>query len=142
MAAASLGVPVATLEDLVVEIEESWPRAEVEMALIEGAGGVASPLAADGDNADLARALRADIVLLVADAGLGVINGCRLAVHHLDPLPTFVHLNRFDPGSELHRANADWLAEREGLTVTTDIATLAALLAPDTAAGVAGEELT
>jgi dethiobiotin synthetase len=128
MAAASLGAPVPTVEDLVREIDQSWPATGVDIALVEGAGGVASPLAADGDIVDLARALHAELALLVADAGLGVINSCRLSVNHLAPLRTVAHLNRFDPGSELHRANAGWLGERDGLTVTTGIAALAALL--------------
>jgi dethiobiotin synthetase len=128
MAAASLGVTVPTIKGMVRELDESWPAAGVDVILVEGAGGVASPLAADGDTADLARALDADLALLVADAGLGVINACRLSVNHLAPLPTVVHLNRYNAGSGLHRANAGWLAERDGFTVTTEIPHLAALL--------------
>jgi hypothetical protein len=67
-------------------------------------------------------------VVVVADAGLGAISASRLAVRHLAPVPSVVHLNRFDPGSDVHGANARWLAEHDGLTVTTEIAALAALL--------------
>ena len=31
-----------------------------------------------------------------------------------------VYLNRFDERDELHRANRDWLATREGLEIVTD----------------------
>jgi dethiobiotin synthetase len=131
MAGDALGAPVPTIEGLVSELEDSWPEAGVDVAVVEGVGGVASPLAADGDTADLARVLGSDVVIVVAEAGLGAINSGRLSVHHLAPMPTVVHLNRFDPGSDLHVANARWLVEHDGFKVTTEIGALeAALLAP------------
>jgi len=39
-----------------------------------------------------------------------------------------VHLNRFDGDDDLHRRNRDWLADLDGLRVTTDVPALAALL--------------
>jgi hypothetical protein len=43
--------------------------------------------------------------------------------------PTVVHLNRYDDGCDLHVRNRAWLAERDGYDVTTEIASLAALVA-------------
>ena len=75
---------------------------------------------------------------LVADAGLGTINSVRLSLAALattgasgatgatgatgraddvPPVPVVV-LNRFDPASELHRRNLDWLRHTDGTDVT------------------------
>jgi dethiobiotin synthetase len=132
MAAEVLGRPPFTVADLAEEI--AWPDG-VEVGLVESAGGVRSPLAADGDATDLAAHLRPDLVLLVADAGLGTINSVRLtadavrAAWDRSPGPTLVVLlNRFDPHDDLHRRNAAWLADRDGLSVVTAIEPLAALV--------------
>jgi len=98
----------------------------VGVGLVESVGGVRSPLAADGDTAALAAALRPERVVLVADAGLGTINSVRLSAAALAPWPTLVILNRFDPASELHAANREWLAGRDGYDVVTDAADLVA----------------
>jgi dethiobiotin synthetase len=119
MAAEAMGIPPATIDDLAGEINQRWPTRLIDIGLVEGAGGVASPLAADGDNASLAWRLPADIVILVAQPGLGVINLVRLCSRALRPLPTIVHLNRLDQADPLHVRNRDWLVDREGLTVTT-----------------------
>ena len=124
MAAAALGLPVPSVRELAGEIEASWGSGDVQLALVEGAGGVASPLASDGDTASLSREVQADLVVLVADAGLGVINSVRLSEAALSPQPVIVHLNRFDPDDELHRRNADWLTERDGYRVTTTVGAL------------------
>ena len=130
MAADALGLAPFTIADLVREIGDP-PAATV--VLVEGAGGARSPLADDGDTVDLVRALQPELVVLVADAGLGTINLVRLTVRALAPARVAVHLNRFDPDDALHRANRDWLATREGLDIVTDIEALvdriAALLA-------------
>ena len=136
MAAQALGREVPTIGALATLIRQSWMVAGVglttsdaiELALVEGAGGVASPLAADGDSADLARMLRADRVVLVADPALGVINAVRLSVAALRPLPVVVHLNRYDPGDDLQHRNAAWLRDRDGFTVTTSVAELLEVL--------------
>jgi len=96
--------------------------------LVETAGGVRSPLADDGDVRDFARSLAPDVVLLVADAGLGTLNGVRLTVGALldagaASLPKVsrlvVVLNRFDPADELHRRNRSWLRQHDQLSVVT-----------------------
>jgi dethiobiotin synthetase len=121
MAAAALGRPPFTLADLVAEL--SWP-AGTDVALVETAGGVRSPLAADGDAVDLAAALRPAISLLVADPGLGTINAVRLSADALAGHRPVVFLNRFDGGDDLHRGNAAWLRDRSGLRCETTITDL------------------
>jgi dethiobiotin synthetase len=119
MAAEKLGIPPPTTAELVDEIDGSWPSLPVDLGLIEGAGGVASPLAVDGDTAELARRLSADAVVVVADPNLGVIHSVRLTRLALPAVPMVVYLNRFDPGQDLHRSNLDWLSNRDRLTVVT-----------------------
>ena len=118
MAADALGRPAFTLRDL--EAALGWPSdaGGVDVGVVEMAGGVRSPMAADGDCADLVAALAPDLVVVVADAGLGTINAVRLTV---EALPsggaTVVVLNRFDPDDELHERNRAWLADRDGLPI-------------------------
>jgi dethiobiotin synthetase len=120
MAAATLGACPPLIRELIEEINEGWPSPGADVGLIEGAGGVASPLAIDGDSSDLAKGVGADLVVLVADAGLGTINAVRLAARALEPLPLVVYLNRFDPGQELHSRNRAWLTEVDGLQLCCD----------------------
>lgn len=122
MAADRLGLPSIHLEALVEET--SWPEG-VEVGLVEAAGGVRSPLAHDGDAVDLAGRLSVDLVLLVADAGLGTISAVRTAVAALGRLPVLVVLNRFDARDALHVDNRRWLSGRDGLDVETDLEVVA-----------------
>ncbi len=116
MAAEALGLHVPTVAELAGDV--SWPGSAVDVGVVETAGGVRSPQAADGDVVDVARALRPDAVVLVADAGLGTINAVRLSLEALNgPGHAVVVLNRFDPSSELHRRNRDWLRHRDGACV-------------------------
>ena len=121
MAAAALGRRVPTMAELAGGLAEGsgWP-AGVGVGIVEAAGGVRSPLADDGDSVDLARALDPDLVVLVADAGLGTIHAVRSSAAALAGWTLAVVLNRYDPGSDLHRRNRAWLAERDGLPVYTD----------------------
>ena len=112
MAAQVLGKAPFRIADLVDEM--SWPS-PVAVGWVETVGGPRSPVAADGDSADLAAALDPDLVVLVADAGLGVINAVRLSATALGPSPVVVALNRYDD-SELHRRNRGWLSA-EGFDV-------------------------
>jgi dethiobiotin synthetase len=123
MAAALLGRPGFTVSDLIAETAVS---ADMDVVVVEGAGGARSPLADDGDNVDFARALAPDVVLLVADAGLGTINAVRLADAPFRALgfAVVVALNRFGP-DPLHAANQTWLRERDGFDTVTDPAALA-----------------
>jgi dethiobiotin synthetase len=127
MAADVLGAPAIRLSDLVDEVAASWTSPPADIGLVELAGGVRSPAAEDGDGVDLTAALAPDLVLVVADAGLGTINAVRMTVDALGTdTPVVVHLNRFDGDADLHRRNRDWLADRCGLVVTTDLGELAA----------------
>ncbi len=117
MAAEALGRPLFAMADLVGELR--WPAEPVDVGLVETAGGVRSPLAADGDCLALCQALDPDFVVLVADAGLGTINSVRLTLDALAAVgaPVVVVLNRFASGADLHGRNLEWLRARDGLTV-------------------------
>lgn len=128
MAADALGLPPFTIGDLATELA---PAPDATVMLVEGAGGPCSPLAADGDTVSLGRAIAADVVVLVAPAGLGTINAVRLSAA---PFATggggprvVVALNRYDGEDDLHRRNHGWLAA-EGFHLVTDPAELAAEL--------------
>ncbi len=127
MAARKLGAPPFGIADLVCELQ--WPP-EVAVGWVEGVGGPRSPLADDGDTVDLAAAITPDLVVLVADAGLGTINAVRSAAAPFRGIELAVALNRFDPENALHHENHRWLTEREGFAVVTAPAQLAARLAP------------
>ncbi len=118
IAAQVLGLPPFTVSDLRDEL--SWPTDGVDVGVVETAGGVRSPQADDGDVCDLSAALAPDIVVLVADAGLGTINSIRLTMDALTgggagtAPPVVVVLNHYDGGHEIHRRNRAWLTERVG----------------------------
>jgi dethiobiotin synthetase len=74
----------------------------------------------------LLAALDPDVVVLVADAGLGTINAVRLSMEALatapldgDPVRPVVVLDRYDGHHDIHRRNREWLAERDGYDVVT-----------------------
>jgi len=114
MAADLLGRPSFGIAHLMAEL--AWPD-HTAVGWVETVGGPRSPLAVDADSAALAAALAPDLVVLVADAGLGAINAVLLCVPVLPP-PVLVVLNRFDDG-DLHRRNRAWLTGR-GLDVVVD----------------------
>ena len=118
MAADALGRPRILLAQLLAET--SWPSG-VDLALIETAGGLCSPIAHDADNLALIERLAPTRTVLVADAGLGTINVVRLCLRALQGLPTIVFLNRFDAADELHRRNREWL-RGEGVVAVSDLA--------------------
>lgn len=121
MAAAALGRPTFTVADLA----DLRPGPGTGVCVVETAGGVRSPQAADGDALDLARLVGPAAVLVVADAGLGTLNAVRLTVDALAAvagpagrsLPVVVTLNRYDEAVEVHRRNLSWLVEVDGLPV-------------------------
>jgi dethiobiotin synthetase len=122
MAAVALGRPIPTIEELVAET--IWPK-RIDVGLIETAGGVRSPLARNGDTLTMVQHVTPDVVVLVADAGLGTINLTRLCADALHEWPLVVMLNRYDDTHPLHRANRAWVTDTDGLTVCTTIAELA-----------------
>ncbi len=123
MAAEALGLPAFSVSDLVDELQ--WPPDRVAVGVVEVAGGVRSPQASDGDATDVLAALRPDVVVLVADAGLGCLNGVRLSMEALGtvaadarpPVPPVVVLDRFDGHHDLHRRNRRWLTDHDGYRV-------------------------
>jgi dethiobiotin synthetase len=124
MAADALGREPFTVADLAGELW--WPD-RTAVGWVETVGGPRSPIAADGDSSDLAAALAPDVIVLVAGAGLGVINGVRLCVAALSAPPVVV-LNRYD-GSDLHARNRRWLAA-EGFDLVVDPGALAVRICP------------
>lgn len=133
MAAEYLERPPFSIEDLVAEID--WPLPAPDVALVESAGGVRSPLARDGDTVTLVELLQPDIVLLVADAELGTINSVTMSLEALDrgahvARPVVV-LNRFEQIDELHRRNRDWLADHLGVDVLVTVAGVLGAVRPD-----------
>lgn len=125
MAAKALDRPAIEVADLVAEL--SWP-AGIDVGFVETAGGVRSPIADDADCAAFLALVAPDVVLLVADAGLGTINLVRLSAEALDAANLVVVLNRFDPADELHVANRAWLNERDGFVVAVTLNELTAAL--------------
>lgn len=117
MAADALARPNFTVDDLVEELQ--WPEVPADVGFVEAAGGLRSPIADDGDCLTLVVAVMPDIVLLVADAGLGTINSVRLTMDALVRLPAqlAVVLNRFNEGSELHQRNRSWFRDRDDMHV-------------------------
>jgi dethiobiotin synthetase len=128
MAAGVLGRPLIRVDELLAELE--WTDG-VGLGLVEGAGGLRSPIAEDGDTLTLIERLDPDHVLVVADAGLGTIHAVRSTVAALGPLevPYTVLLNRYD-GGDLHDWNRRWLVERDGMDVVVDPAGALAAIAP------------
>lgn len=130
MAANALGRPGFTVAELAAEL--SWapgelpPRpVDIDVGFVEMAGGVRSPIADDGDTVSLCTLLAPDLVVLVADAGLGTINSVRLSTDALTGFATVVLLNRWVENTELHERNLAWLRERcalECLVSTTSLA--------------------
>ncbi len=121
MAADALGRSRIRLDEL---LAETRCPSDVDLALIETAGGLCSPIAHDADNLELIGRLAPTKVLLVADAGLGTLNSVRLCLRALGALPTIVFLNRFDERSDLHRRNRAWLAS-DGVDARVNVASLA-----------------
>ena len=110
--------------------ELTWPADETDVGFVETAGGLRSPIAHDADNAHLIRRIDPDIVVLVAPAGLGVINLVRLSVGALHPaLDVIVVLNRYVADDDTHRRSAEWLVDNDGLEVVTSVDALATRLA-------------
>ncbi len=126
MAADVLGWPAPMVDDLIEEL--AWPEPPVALGWLETVGGPRSPLAEDADAVTLADLVDPDLVVLVADAGLGTVNAVLVSVAVFAGFEVLVVLNRFDPVVDLHRRNLAWLRTREGLDVVTDAEALADVL--------------
>ena len=104
------------------DAEESAGGAD--LCIVEGAGGLYSPLAADGDNLGLIERLDPDRVVVVAPAGLGAIHDVVACAAPLADRRPVVFLNRFNPREEVHRLNLNWLTEVRGLMAVTSLESL------------------
>jgi len=132
MAADALARPPFSLEDLASEIQ--WPLPAPNVAFVETVGGVRSPMASNGDAISLIELLQPDIVLLVADAGLGTINDVTLSLEAINSgahvATPVVVLNRFDPSDDIHRRNRDWLTSHLDVDVLSSVPTVLAKISP------------
>ena len=96
----------------------------VEIGLVEGVGGLYSPLARDGHNRDLIDRIEPELVVIVASGDLGAIHDITACTIPLAERQTAVFLNRFDPHAETQRLNRDWLRAC-GLDVAASLQELA-----------------
>lgn len=128
MAADALGLPMPTIDELYDEL--TWPDPFPDIGWVETVGGPRSPIGVDGDAVDLADRLDPDLIVLIADAGLGTVNAVLLSIAPFDDYDIVVVLNRFDETDGLHRRNRDWLRTREGLEVVVDPEALSARIWP------------
>ena len=134
---APLAPPVAAREEGVVLDPEVWKvhiaeaRTRFDLLLVEGAGGLLSPLWEDGDAAELARRCGLP-VLVVAPDQLGVINQTRLVVHVLQSLQVEVAavvLNRITSGEP----DASCATNRDEVTRWMDVPVVGPVPFTDTA---------
>ncbi len=121
MAARQLDRTCPTIDELAENCRFTAP---LDLAFIEGVGGLYSPIAADGHNLDLIERIGPDLVIVVASAILGGIHDTMACTLPLSAYRRAVLLNRFDPGTEIGALNAAWLRDT-GLAVATDMAELA-----------------
>ncbi len=109
-------------------------RPAPQIGVVETVGGVRSPQAIDGDAITLIEELQPDLLILVADAGLGTINSVRLSLEAIDTgshvATPLVMLNRFDPADELHRRNRSWLIGALDVEVLSSMPALVARIRP------------
>ncbi len=129
IAAEHLGRDPLTLAELVAEL--GLPGHGI--TVVEGAGGWRSPLAADGDTRALARLIQPDMVVLVAGAELGAIHAVRSCMDAMDGRPATVFLNRYDAAQRVAASNLNWLRDRDGFDVVTEIEMLAERVVGDAA---------
>ena len=124
MAADQLGSTCPTLEELAAGCRFG---AAVDIGLVEGVGGLYSPIASDGHNLDLIERIEPDLVIVVASAALGGIHDTLACTLPLSAYRLAVFLNRFDPEVEVHVLNARWL-RGTGLEVATRLSELAGIV--------------
>ena len=121
MAAGKLGRICPTVDELAAGCRFG---ATVDIGLVEGVGGLYSPLASDGHNLDLIERIEPDLVIVVASAALGGIHDSMACTLPLSAYRHAVFLNRFDPRIEVHALNVQWL-HGAGLAVATNVSAMA-----------------
>ena len=120
MAAGKLGKVCPTLDEMAADCRFA---ATVDVGLVEGVGGLYSPIASDGHNLDLIERIDPDLVVVVASADLGGIHDTMACTLPLSAFGRAVFCNRFDPRTEIHGLNVRWLRDT-GLEVATSLAEL------------------
>ena len=120
MAARKLQTACPTLDEMASNCRFA---AAVDVGLVEGVGGIYSPIATDGHNLDLITRIQPDLVVVVASADLGGIHDTMACTLPLSAFRRAVFCNRFDPRTEIHGLNVRWLRDT-GLEVATSLAEL------------------
>ncbi|MCY4424675.1 MAG: dethiobiotin synthase [Acidimicrobiaceae bacterium] len=131
MAAGRLGRACPSLDEMAAGCRF---EATAQVGLVEGVGGLYSPIASDGHNLDLIERIEPDLVIVVASAALGGIHDTMACTLPLSAHRRTVFCNRFDPGTEVHVLNVRWLRD-SGLEVATSLPELAGIV---TGAGAPG----
>lgn len=124
MAARKLQRACPTLDEMAADCRFA---ATVDVGLVEGVGGLYSPIASDGHNLDLIEIIEPDLVIVVASAELGGIHATMACTLPLSGFPRAVFCNRFDPRTEIHGLNVRWLRDT-GLEIATDLPELAQIV--------------
>jgi len=130
MAAGKLGRLCPSLNEMSADCRFD---AAVDVGLVEGVGGLYSPLASDGHNLDLIERIEPDLVIVVASAALGSIHDTMACMLPLSAYRRAVFCNRFDPQTEVHVLNVRWL-RNTGLEVAVDLPELAGIVSSVAAA--------
>lgn len=125
MAASKLERPCPTLDEMA---SSCCFEATVDIGLVEGVGGLYSPIASDGHNLDLIERVQPDLVVVVASAALGGIHDTMACTLPLSAYRLAVFCNRFDPRDDVHALNVRWLRDT-GLDVAVSLPELAAIVA-------------
>ncbi len=125
MAASKLGRACPTLDEMA---SSCCFEATVDIGLVEGVGGLYSPIASDGHNLDLIERVQPDLVVVVASAALGGIHDTMACTLPLSAYRLAVFCNRFDPRDDVHALNVRWLSDT-GLDVAVSLPELAAMVA-------------
>ena len=84
------------------------------VTLVEGAGGLYSPLTSDGNSLSLAELIHPKIFILVIKSQLGAINNTLLSLRSLAGKNVVVYLNYHDNKNILHAENLQFLEDVVG----------------------------
>ena len=118
-------------------------KLEYDYLLIEGAGGVTTPLSLDYLLSDLIKEMKVD-TLLVADAGLGTINSVLLTCEYAklkDINISGIVLNNYDVNNYMHKDNKEVIEKLTGVKVLATVKRDDELIDVDNVVNLFGELL-